>query len=79
MSFNKIHKDKPYWSEWSPWSACNVKCGSGAKTRTRTCSDPPPANETLRQLAVSSGTCPGTFGTSSVLERCTMPKCKQAI
>ncbi|XP_035688793.1 SCO-spondin-like [Branchiostoma floridae] len=31
------------WSNWSPWS-CSVTCGVGTETRTRTCTDPAPAN-----------------------------------
>ena len=29
---------QPTWSDWSPWSKCSKKCGSGeTKTRTRNC------------------------------------------
>lgn len=28
-----------YWKEWTPWSFCNVNCGSGNQTRTRFCAD----------------------------------------
>ncbi|XP_056379622.1 hemicentin-1 isoform X2 [Hyla sarda] len=29
------------WSDWSPWEECSKTCGSGKKTRTRTCHIPP--------------------------------------
>ncbi|XP_078693777.1 ZP domain-containing protein-like [Branchiostoma floridae x Branchiostoma belcheri] len=32
------------WSDWGPWSACNVTCGVGTETRDRTCTNPAPAN-----------------------------------
>jgi len=30
------------YSEWTAFSSCNVKCGSGKKTRTRSCTNPKP-------------------------------------
>ncbi|CAD7082367.1 unnamed protein product [Hermetia illucens] len=30
------------WSPWSSWSACSKSCGSGTRTRKRTCDNPPP-------------------------------------
>ncbi|XP_067019938.1 coadhesin-like [Acropora muricata] len=33
------------FSEWTDFSACDKTCGPGVKKRTRTCSNPPPANE----------------------------------
>ena len=32
------------FSVWSPYTACSVTCGVGKQTRTRTCTNPPPAN-----------------------------------
>ncbi|XP_020629634.1 SCO-spondin-like [Orbicella faveolata] len=30
------------WSLWAAWSACTKTCGTGSKTRHRTCTNPPP-------------------------------------
>ena len=30
------------WGQWGTWSGCDVTCGDGHMTRTRTCSSPAP-------------------------------------
>ena len=31
------------WTDWSSWSACSSACGSGTQSRSRNCTNPPPA------------------------------------
>ncbi|KAG9483371.1 hypothetical protein GDO78_009341 [Eleutherodactylus coqui] len=38
---NKLCPVDGSWSDWSPWEDCSKTCGSGKKTRTRTCHVPP--------------------------------------
>lgn len=30
------------WTQWSPWSSCNVTCGGGLRHTQRTCTNPAP-------------------------------------
>ncbi|XP_019631203.1 PREDICTED: coadhesin-like, partial [Branchiostoma belcheri] len=32
------------WSSWGGWSSCSVTCGSGSQYRSKTCTNPAPAN-----------------------------------
>ena len=54
------------WSEWYPWSVCNVDCGNGTQVSTRDCSKPFPLNggkpcegERIREKECEKGPCPG--------------------
>ncbi|KAJ7382982.1 hypothetical protein OS493_031484 [Desmophyllum pertusum] len=31
------------YSQWSPWTECSVTCGTGLRSRNRSCTNPPPA------------------------------------
>ncbi|KAM7440987.1 hypothetical protein ABFA07_009879 [Porites harrisoni] len=52
------------WSEWSDWGSCGVTCGGGNRKRSRTCTNPSPANGGLE--------CPGA---SEETEKCNSSPC----
>ena len=53
------------WSQWSSWQPCNMTCGGGNRTRTRTCSNPAPK--------WNGKDCPGT---NISTESCNLHKCE---
>ena len=32
------------WGAWASWTSCNVTCGGGSRTRSRSCDNPKPTN-----------------------------------
>merc|ERR1712176_1431615 len=40
------------WSDFSDWSECTNPCNGGVQGRTKTCSNPAPANEELTALVM---------------------------
>ena len=56
------------YTDFGEWSECSAKCGEGKQTRTRTCTNPAPANggldcvgEASQTRPCSRGECPGYF------------------
>jgi len=54
------------WSDWMPWGDCSVTCGGGSQSRSRTCTNPVPANggkdcvgDSVDTRDCSTGNCPG--------------------
>ena len=65
------------WSDWVP-GTCSVACGSGTRTDTRSCTNPPPAcggascsGESQRTESCGAGTCP-VCGTMQKWLECTV-------
>ena len=47
------------WGAWGAWAGCSVTCEQGTWTRTRTCTNPAPANggNTCAGSDLDQGTC----------------------
>jgi hypothetical protein len=54
-------------SQWTEWGACDVTCGTGTSTRTRTCDGQDCGGNDCGDVALSEtmscdeGCCPGTY------------------
>ena len=53
------------WTSWSSWTSCNVTCGGGVKSRSRSCTNPKPSNggavcsgSTTQNLQCNGQLCP---------------------
>jgi len=53
------------WGRWSAFTSCSASCDWGIQRRSRSCNDPPPAN--------NGKACPGS---SSETKRCNVKKCE---
>ena len=63
-----VCSDEPVDGAWSEWQTgtCTLTCGSGSQDKTRTCSNPAPANggaycpeESTRRILCNEDLCPG--------------------
>ena len=61
------------WTDFGDWSECSAECGTGSQTRSRSCTNPAPANGGQECLGDETNSNPGP----SVLE--TTTKAKNAI
>ncbi|XP_045165423.2 coadhesin-like [Mercenaria mercenaria] len=55
------------WTNWFPWSPCSVSCGTGTKSRLRTCSNPKPLH--------GGDYCVGEFEETSTCKTSDDPAC----
>ena len=58
--------DHGRYAPWGEWSACDVLCGEGTKTRSRVC---------VKPKYLNSGTYFGCEGASSQTEACNAGPC----
>ena len=56
------------WSNWSGWGQCSMPCGGGEQERSRTCTNPSPANggaacsgSDKETQACNTNDCPGNL------------------
>ena len=62
------------WTEWTAWTVCDGSCGADKnKTRSRSCSNPPPAHGGEACLKLTGGL--ALNETESVT--CGLPCCKR--
>ena len=64
--YNKLITVDGGYTDFGDWSECSAECGGGTQTRTRTCTNPAPANGGADCVGDSSETrecntqaCPG--------------------
>ncbi|XP_060563781.1 coadhesin-like [Ruditapes philippinarum] len=69
------------WAAWSAWSSCDVTCGNGVISRTRTCTNPAPRDggydcvgKSSETMTCRSGICPVNGGWSGwgIWESCSV-------
>ncbi|KAK6167247.1 hypothetical protein SNE40_021325 [Patella caerulea] len=67
------------WSPWGEWESCSITCGVGLRYRSRTCSNPLPANggkvchgETRESSSCAAQACPvdGSWGNWGSWDQC---------
>ena len=50
------------WSSWGEWGSCNVDCGEGKKTRSRTCENGEKCKgDSIERKNCKGENCPGNI------------------